>query len=166
MGVQLRIAKDASYSQFYPQFHRPLRLLLGKPLYLEVRLLSPPDPSLVLLVHYCLAYPPSAQAAWVLLYDGCPNPLDEQHSSTLHTLRGPPLFRHRRRFHIQAFQFLKPGPPSDSEEEVYFMCSTEVCSPSQGPCVEGCFDGRIPPPGSHPSVQRACNKPDCPGVAP
>ncbi|MBN3314843.1 ZP4 protein, partial [Atractosteus spatula] len=25
---------------------------------------------------------------------------------------------------------------------VYFMCSTEVCLPSERPCMEGCFDGR------------------------
>ncbi|KPP59095.1 hypothetical protein Z043_123021 [Scleropages formosus] len=69
-GVQLRIATDEHYTSFYPQYHRPLRLLLGKPLHLEVRLLNPPDPNLVLLVHYCLAYPRSAQATWVLIYDG------------------------------------------------------------------------------------------------
>ncbi|MBN3305162.1 ZP1 protein, partial [Amia calva] len=69
-GVQLRIATDAAFSRFYPQYHRPLRLLLGRPMYLEVRLLSSPDPNLLLLVHYCVAYPRSAQAVWVLLYEG------------------------------------------------------------------------------------------------
>ncbi|MBN3323886.1 ZP4 protein, partial [Atractosteus spatula] len=78
-GVQLRIATalpipspiplDESYSRFYPQYHRPLQLLLGNPVYLEVRLLNSPDPNLVLLVHYCVAYPRSGQAVWVLLYD-------------------------------------------------------------------------------------------------
>ena len=46
----------------------PLRSLLGQPLYLEVRLVSAPDPLLVLLVHYCVAYPRSGAALWVLLY--------------------------------------------------------------------------------------------------
>ena len=46
----------------------PLRTLLGQPLYLEVRLVNPPDPQLVLLVHYCVAYPRSGTAMWILLY--------------------------------------------------------------------------------------------------
>ncbi|XP_052362339.1 zona pellucida sperm-binding protein 4-like isoform X2 [Oncorhynchus keta] len=41
LGVQLRIATDEQYSSFYPQYHRPLQMLLGKPLHLEVRLLNP-----------------------------------------------------------------------------------------------------------------------------
>ncbi|XP_045563443.1 uncharacterized protein [Salmo salar] len=34
---------DVQYSSFYPQYHRPLQMLLGKPLHLEVRLLNPPQ---------------------------------------------------------------------------------------------------------------------------
>ncbi|KAL0203237.1 hypothetical protein M9458_001255, partial [Cirrhinus mrigala] len=51
------------YNDFYPQYHQPLRMLLGKPLYLEVRLLNPPNPTAMLLVHYCVAYPRSAKSA-------------------------------------------------------------------------------------------------------
>ncbi|KAK1802852.1 hypothetical protein P4O66_021393, partial [Electrophorus voltai] len=106
-GVQLRIAKDQQYSSYYPQYHRPLRKLLGKPLYLEVRLLNPPDPSMVLLVHYCVAYPRSAHSVWILIYDGCPNPLD-----VTSTLMSPPppqeaVANHVKRFTISTFQFLK-----------------------------------------------------------
>lgn len=61
---------DENYTDYYPQYHRPLSSLLKQPLYLEVHLLNPPDDNVVLLVHYCLAYPRSAQAAWVLIYDG------------------------------------------------------------------------------------------------
>lgn len=61
---------DEHYDSFYPQYHQPLHVLLGKPLYLEVRLLNPPDPTAMLLVHYCVAYPRSAQSAWILIYDG------------------------------------------------------------------------------------------------
>lgn len=61
---------DTQYSSYYPQYHQPLQMLLGKPLYLEVRLLNTPDPSLVLLVHFCVAYPRSGKAVWLLLYNG------------------------------------------------------------------------------------------------
>ncbi|CAF95306.1 unnamed protein product [Tetraodon nigroviridis] len=61
---------DAHYSSYYPQYHRPLHKLLGRPLYMEVRLLNNPDPTLVLLVHYCVAYPRSGNAVWILFYNG------------------------------------------------------------------------------------------------
>lgn len=64
------LVPDAQYSSYYPQYHQPLQILLGKPLYLEVRLLNAPDPSLVLLVHFCVAYPRSGKSVWVLLYNG------------------------------------------------------------------------------------------------
>lgn len=64
------LTSDAQYSSYYPQYHQPLQMLLGKPLYLEVRLLNTPDPSLVLLVHFCVAYPRSGKAVWLLLYNG------------------------------------------------------------------------------------------------
>ncbi|KAL7404940.1 hypothetical protein ABVT39_021361 [Epinephelus coioides] len=140
LGVQLRIAKDAQYSSYYPQYHQPLQMLLGKPLYLEVRLLNAPDPNLVLLVHYCVAYPRSGKAVWLLLYNGCPNPLDPAlQQAVLYDPRPPSAQAQTRRFTISTFQFLPDGEFKDPNEEIYFMCSTEICSPRDGPCVEGCF---------------------------
>nr|XP_015215022.1 PREDICTED: zona pellucida sperm-binding protein 1-like [Lepisosteus oculatus] len=161
-GVQLRIATDEHYSRFYPQYHRPLRLLLGSPVYLEVRLLNAPDPSLVLLVHYCIAYPRSAQAAWVLLYEGCPNPLDYGQTSTLHINDKVPLPKHHRRFEIRTFQFMERTAHRYLDEEIYFMCSTEVCSPKVRKCVEGCFDGRKIPVIPDPNLDKRCGRKPCP----
>ncbi|RXM99493.1 Zona pellucida sperm-binding protein 1 [Acipenser ruthenus] len=61
---------DGTFSQFYPSSSLPVSLLLGSRVYLELRLINPTDPSLVLLVHYCIAYPRSSSAVWVLLYQG------------------------------------------------------------------------------------------------
>ncbi|XP_055081798.1 uncharacterized protein LOC129456717 [Periophthalmus magnuspinnatus] len=138
-GVQLRIAKDSQYQSYHPQYHQPLQMLLGKPLYLEVRLLNSPDPSFVLLVHYCVAYPRSGKAVWVLLYNGCPNPLDPDPNQFVVSNPQVPARSQTRRFTISTFQFLPDGEFKDSNEEIYFMCSTEICSPRDGPCVEGCF---------------------------
>ncbi|KAI9545665.1 hypothetical protein NQZ68_034435 [Dissostichus eleginoides] len=139
-GVQLRIAKDAQYSSFHPQYHQPLQMLLGKPLYLEVRLLNAPDPSLVLLVNFCVAYPRSGKAVWMLLYNGCPNPLDPAlQQAVLSDPRPPSPQAQTHHFTISTFQFLSDGDFKDLDEEIYFMCSTEICSPRDGPCVEGCF---------------------------
>ncbi|XP_066580397.1 uncharacterized protein LOC136771783 [Amia ocellicauda] len=164
-GVQLRIATDDTYSRFYPQYHRPLRLLLGRPVFLEVQLLNAPDPSLVLLVHYCVAYPRSAQAVWVLVYEGCPNPLDYGHTSTLHINHKQPLPKHHRRFEIRTFQFMDQVTHRYLREEIYFMCSTEVCSPSAKQCVEGCFDGRKLPVVEDPNADERCARKPCPGMA-
>ncbi|KAK2909147.1 hypothetical protein Q8A67_004984 [Cirrhinus molitorella] len=138
-GVQLRMAKDELYNDFYPQYHQPLRMLLGKPLYLEVRLLNPPDPTAMLLVHYCVAYPRSAKSAWILIYDGCPNFLDQTPTHKPPATPAEALTNHVRRFTITTFQFLPEDANLQTDEEIYFMCSTEVCLPSDGPCVEGCF---------------------------
>lgn len=64
------LISDAQYSSYYPQYHRPLHKLLGKPLFMELRLLNNSDPTVVLLVHYCVAYPRSGNAVWILLYNG------------------------------------------------------------------------------------------------
>nr|XP_055060703.1 uncharacterized protein LOC129444221 [Misgurnus anguillicaudatus] len=139
-GVQLRIAKGEHYNDFYPQYHQPLRMLLGKPLYLEVRLLNPPDPTAMLLVHYCVAYPRSAKSAWILIYDGCPNSLDKTSTPKPPATPAEALINHVRRFTITTFQFLHDHDVLQTDEEIYFMCSTEVCLPSDGPCIEGCFE--------------------------
>ncbi|XP_043098802.1 uncharacterized protein LOC122347503 isoform X2 [Puntigrus tetrazona] len=138
-GVQLRIAKDEHYNDYYPQYHQPLHMLLGRPLYLEVRLLNPPDPTAMLLVHYCVAYPRSAKSAWILIYDGCPNFLDQTPTHKPPPTPAEALINHVRRFTITTFQFLSEDANVQTDEEIYFMCSTEVCLPSDGPCVEGCF---------------------------
>lgn len=63
------IPSDQTYSSYFPTYHQPLRMLLGKPIYLELRLKSP-KPDAVILVNYCLAYPRSAKNALVLVYEG------------------------------------------------------------------------------------------------
>ncbi|XP_057699790.1 uncharacterized protein LOC130920515 [Corythoichthys intestinalis] len=138
-GVQLRLAKDAQYTSYHPQYHQPLQMLLGKPLYLEVRMLNAPDPSLRLLVHYCVAYSRSGNSVWVLLYNGCPNPLDPTSQVVLSDPQPPSPHAQIRRFTMSTFQFLPEAEIKDLAEEIYFMCATEACSELDGPCVEGCF---------------------------
>ncbi|KAB5530771.1 hypothetical protein PHYPO_G00133220 [Pangasianodon hypophthalmus] len=140
-GVQLRIADDETFSLFSPHGHLPLKVLLGKPLYLEVRINSP-KPEATLLVNYCVAYTRSATNALVLLYEGCPIPdLSSAQSSFLRVLDLPQT-PHQRRFVVTAFQFMNVTTQKYLNEEIYFMCSTEVCMPSETPCRRTCFDGK------------------------
>ncbi|XP_052389934.1 zona pellucida sperm-binding protein 4 isoform X2 [Carassius gibelio] len=141
-GVQLLISLDETFTKFYPQCHQPLHVLLGKSVYLELRLRSR-KPAATLIVHYCVAYPRSAKSALILLFDGCPNPLDSGTTSILY-MKHLPQNRHQRRFEIKAFQFMDLSTRKYLNEEIYFMCSTEVCLPSGSPCTETCFDGKFP----------------------
>ncbi|XP_041116147.1 zona pellucida sperm-binding protein 4-like [Polyodon spathula] len=164
LGVRLRIATDASYTTFHPQSHLPLRFLLGSTVYLEVQLLNPPNPSVVLLVHYCIAYPQSSRAAWVILYEGCPNMLDYSSTAGLHLqYNNKPVSKHTRRFEIQVFQFLDYKTKQRLDEEISFLCSTEVCSPKHSVCNEGCFDGREMPVPVDLGVGGRCAGKPCPG---
>ncbi|XP_033493670.1 zona pellucida sperm-binding protein 4-like [Epinephelus lanceolatus] len=140
-GVQLRIATDQTYSSYLPKTSQPLGLLLGKPVYLELRLKSP-KPDAVILVNYCLAYPRSANNALVLIYEGCANPYDKDVS--ILKIAGNPKNRHHRRFSVSAFQFMEQKTNKYLNEEIYFMCSAEVCRPTEKACPERCFDGKAP----------------------
>ncbi|XP_041665847.1 zona pellucida sperm-binding protein 4-like [Cheilinus undulatus] len=140
-GVELRISKDSTYSSYLPSYHQPLKLLLGKPVYLELRLKSP-KPDAVILVNYCIAYPRSAKNALVLVYEGCANPYDT--SVSILKVNNLPKNRHQRRFVVKAFQFMDQKTNKYLDEEIYFMCSTEVCRTAEKTCEERCFDGKAP----------------------
>ncbi|XP_068189786.1 zona pellucida sperm-binding protein 4-like [Antennarius striatus] len=138
-GVQLKIAEDETYSNYYPKTSQPLRLLLGNPVYLELNLLSP-KPEAVILVNYCIAYPRSAKNALVMVYKGCANPYDPNVS--ILQVSDLPTNRHQRRFVVKAFQFMDQKTNKYLDEEIYFMCSSEVCVPTEKTCEERCFDGK------------------------
>ncbi|XP_039977772.1 zona pellucida sperm-binding protein 4-like [Xiphias gladius] len=139
-GVQLRIAEDHTYSRYLPTYHQPLRRLLGNKVYLELRLKSP-KPDAVILVNYCLAYPRSAKNALVLIYEGCANPYDPNVS--ILKVSDLPKNRYQRRFMVSAFQFMDQKTNKYLDEEIYFMCSAEVCMPVERMCEERCFDGKV-----------------------
>ncbi|XP_033950414.1 uncharacterized protein [Pseudochaenichthys georgianus] len=134
-AVQLRIATDQTYSNYLEAAKLPLRLLLGKPVYLELRLLSP-KPNAVIIVNYCIAYPRSAKNALVLIYEGCTNPYDPN----LAILKVSDLPTNRR-FMVQAFQFMDQATNQYLNEEIYFMCSAEVFRTTEKTCAERGFDG-------------------------
>ncbi|XP_030267259.1 zona pellucida sperm-binding protein 4-like [Sparus aurata] len=140
-SVELRLAEDQTYSKYLATTSLPLRLLLGKPVYLELRLKSP-KPDAVILVNYCIAYPRSAKNALVLVYEGCANPYDPNVS--ILQVAGTPKNRYQRRFVVKAFQFMDQKTNQYLNEEIYFMCSAEVCRTAEKTCAERCFDGKAP----------------------
>ncbi|XP_035470119.2 uncharacterized protein LOC118288291 isoform X3 [Scophthalmus maximus] len=140
--VQLRIAKDESFTSFHPEAPLPLGLIRGRPLYLEVSLPDPPEADLVLLVHSCMAYAQTPYTSWMLIYEGCPSRYDSQ-------LLPSPDPHHVRRIMISNFLSLPSQSPSYKakgeyslldDPEIYFMCMTVVCSAADGDCTVGCIN--------------------------
>uniref|UniRef100_A0A3Q2Z262 Zona pellucida sperm-binding protein 4-like n=1 Tax=Hippocampus comes TaxID=109280 RepID=A0A3Q2Z262_HIPCM len=138
-GVQLRIATDETFSSFLPSFPT-LRYILGKPVYLELRLLSP-KPDATILVKYCLAFPRSAKNALVLVYEGCANPHDP--NVAILQISNLPQNRHQRHFEVKVFQFMDVKTKRYLNEQINFMCSSEVCRSDEKTCEERCFDGKV-----------------------
>ncbi|KAM8845116.1 uncharacterized protein AB9W97_000414 isoform 2-T2 [Spinachia spinachia] len=143
--VLLRLAKDESFTGFHPAAHLPLSLLRGRPVYVEVSLLNPPRPGLVLLVHSCLAYTQAPYTSWMLVYDGCS---DLGYSERLPSPHHEP--HHIWRFVFSGFLSLHSPSRSYTAEggyihlqdlEIYFLCLTEVCSAAHADCIVGCING-------------------------
>lgn len=128
--VQMRIATDESFTSFLPPDQLPLTLSLKMPVYVEVSFAAPVDNlGLSLRVSDCFAYPSSRYSVWTLLYDGCPNPLDDMRSSVLESSVGETTSHTRvRRFDVKTFAFLDPETGQPSLEEMYFYCWVEICT--------------------------------------
>ncbi|KAM9843135.1 zona pellucida sperm-binding protein 4-like [Aulostomus maculatus] len=136
--VQMRIATDASFSSFFPEDQLPLTLPLRNAAYVEVSIAQPSlDPTLSLHVRDCFAYPASRHSVWTLLYDGCPNPLDNLRSSVPVDNQGKTTSHSQvRRFDVKTFAFLDPDS-HPSVEEMYFYCWVEICTEDVD-CAQEC----------------------------
>uniref|UniRef100_G1T9Y8 Zona pellucida glycoprotein 1 n=1 Tax=Oryctolagus cuniculus TaxID=9986 RepID=G1T9Y8_RABIT len=143
LRLELRIARDETFSSFYEEEDYPLVRLLREPVHVEVRLLQRTDPSLVLELHQCWATPsanPVQQPQWPLLSDGCPFKGDSYRTRVLALDRAELPFRsHYQRFTVATFTFLDSGAQRALRGLVYFFCSASACHPS-GPetCSSTC----------------------------
>ncbi|XP_061159466.1 zona pellucida sperm-binding protein 4-like [Syngnathus typhle] len=137
INVQMRIATDASFTCFIPEDQLPLALPLREAVYVEISIAQPtPDSTLSLHVRDCFAYPSSRHSVWTLLYDGCPNHLDESRGSVPVDNQGKTHSRSQvRRFDVKTFAFFKKGQLS--VEEIYFYCWVEICTQDVD-CTQRC----------------------------
>ncbi|XP_033501361.2 zona pellucida sperm-binding protein 4-like [Epinephelus lanceolatus] len=128
--VQMRIARDASFTSFFPEDELPVKLPLRKAAYVEISIARPSlDPTLSLRVRDCFAYPASRHSVWTLLYDGCPNPVDNMRSSVpVSNKMKTSSHSQVRRFDVKTFAFLDPQTGQPSVEEMYFYCWVEICT--------------------------------------
>ncbi|XP_028268446.1 zona pellucida sperm-binding protein 4-like [Parambassis ranga] len=139
IGVQMRIATDASFTSFVPEDQLPLTSPLGEALYVEISIVQPsPDPTVSLRVQDCFAYPVSRHSVWTLLYAGCPNPVDNMRSSIPVDDQGKVTSHSQiRRFDVKTFSFLDPVTGHPSVEEMYFYCWVEICTEDVD-CAQSC----------------------------
>uniref|UniRef100_A0A672YI23 ZP domain-containing protein n=1 Tax=Sphaeramia orbicularis TaxID=375764 RepID=A0A672YI23_9TELE len=142
--VQMRIATgtkipNASFTSFFSEDQLPVTLPLREVAFVEVSIAQPsPDPTLSLRVRDCFAYPASKHSVWTLLYDGCPNLLDNMRSSVPVDNQGKTNFHSQiRRFDVKIFTFLDPHTGHPSEEEMYFYCLVEICTQDVD-CAQKC----------------------------
>ncbi|KAM9658839.1 zona pellucida sperm-binding protein 1 [Trichechus inunguis] len=146
LRLELRIAKDKTFSSYYGEEDYPVLKLLQEPVHVEVRLLQRTDPSLALVLHQCWATPgtnPFQQPQWPILSDGCPFDGDGYRTQML-TLDGTtlPFPSHYQRFTVATFAFLDKGSHRALRGPVYFFCSASACHPSAlGTCSTPCSSG-------------------------
>ncbi|XP_053706667.1 zona pellucida sperm-binding protein 4-like [Synchiropus splendidus] len=137
--VQMRLATDSTFTSFHPEDQLPLALPLREPAYVEVSIAQPSlDPSLSLHVRNCFAYPVSRHSIWTLLYDGCPNPLDDMRSSVpVDHLGQTSSHSQVRRFDVKTFAFLDPEGGHPRAETMFFYCWVQICSQDMD-CSQDC----------------------------
>ncbi|KAL1788406.1 zona pellucida sperm-binding protein 1 [Sigmodon hispidus] len=146
LRLELRIAKDKTFSSYYQESDYPLVRLLQEPIHVEIHLLQRTDPGLVLVLHQCWATPtasPFQQPQWPILSDGCPFKGDNYRTQMVALDRAElPFWSHYQRFTIATFSLLDSSSKNALRGLVYFFCSASVCYP-EGPetCSTVCDSG-------------------------
>ncbi|XP_075831098.1 zona pellucida sperm-binding protein 1 isoform X1 [Microtus pennsylvanicus] len=146
LRLELRIAKDKTFSSFYQENDYPIVRLLQERVHVEVHLLQRTDPSLVLVLHQCWASPtasPFQQPQWPILSDGCPFRGDNYRTQMVALDRTElPFWSHYQRFTVATFTLLDSSSQNALRGLVYFFCSASVCYP-EGPeaCSTICDSG-------------------------
>ncbi|XP_061408936.1 LOW QUALITY PROTEIN: zona pellucida sperm-binding protein 4-like [Lethenteron reissneri] len=139
--IEIRVATDGDYLDYYSQF--PVVKFLRDPIFLEVRLLDHPDPSLVLVLQDCWATPtpdPLNSVQWRVLDNHCPF-TDDNYLTVLHPMAefpSTPLGTHYKRFEVKTFVFMTPGGTVLPNGQLYFHCSAYVCQGDDVSCVPPC----------------------------
>ncbi|XP_046300473.1 LOW QUALITY PROTEIN: zona pellucida sperm-binding protein 1 [Marmota monax] len=146
LRLELRIAKDETFSSYYGEDDYPLVRLLREPVHVEVQLLQRTDPGLVLVLHQCWATPsanPFQQPQWPILSDGCPFEGDSYRTQMVSLDKAELPFRsHYQRFMVATFAFLDFSSQRALRGPVYFFCSASACYPSRlQPCSPTCASG-------------------------
>ncbi|XP_048468741.1 zona pellucida sperm-binding protein 4-like [Rhincodon typus] len=148
LQIEMRIAKEKSYSTWFADEDYPLVKFLRDPVYVEVRLLHRTDPNIELVLNDCWAtqtLDPHHVPKWSVLLHGCPyyrdNYLTQLHAVDAASNLSFPT--HHKRFEVKTFAFWNQQIQTVLSGEVYFHCSVTVCLlPDMQECATTCGAGR------------------------
>ncbi|XP_043574249.1 mucin-2-like [Chiloscyllium plagiosum] len=148
LQMEMRIAKEKSYSTWFADEDYPLVRFLKEPVYIEVRLLHRTDPNIELVLNDCWAtqtLDPHRAPRWSILLHGCPYYRDN-YLTQLHAVEAAsdvPFPTHHKRFEVKTFAFWNRQSRTALSGEVYFHCSATVCLlPDMQECATTCGAGR------------------------
>ncbi|KAM4702100.1 uncharacterized protein O3C94_003053 [Discoglossus pictus] len=136
LNLEMRIARDALYNQYYNDVDYPIVKTLRDPVFVEVHILQRVDPQLVLMLQQCWATPapsPFQQVQWPLLLNGCPFNGDNYLTQPIQI--NPATARldfptYYQRFVVSTFTFVDSTSQQALSGQVYLHCSASVCVPS------------------------------------
>ncbi|MEE6468294.1 hypothetical protein FKM82_008246 [Ascaphus truei] len=146
--LEMRIAKDLQYGQYYTEGDYPVVKLLREPVFVEVRILRRSDPALILILDECWATTSEnslQRPQWPILVDRCPFSGDNYITqlASVRGLSGIETPSHYKRFIVNTFTFVDSISQQALGGLVYFHCSASVCIPSSlQSCVTSCRSSR------------------------
>ncbi|KAM4828569.1 zona pellucida sperm-binding protein 4 [Thomomys bottae] len=140
LTLELRIAKDESYSSFYSGRDYPVVRWLRDPVFVEASVLHRTDPQLGLQLLHCWATPgpsPRHPQQWPILVAGCPYAGDDYETRRIPVHAAVNLPAHHQRFSISTFSFTNStGAEKALRGQVYLHCSTAICQPAETPSCQ------------------------------
>ncbi|XP_053311811.1 zona pellucida sperm-binding protein 4-like [Spea bombifrons] len=148
VSLEMRIATDSSYGQYYGDGDYPIVKVLRDPLFVEVRILNRNDPALTLVLNQCWATTssnPLLELQWPILVDRCPFDGDN-YVTQLVSIEGSARLdfpSHYQRFIVNTFVFVDSMSQQSLGGLVYFHCSASLCLPSSfDSCLAACRSPR------------------------
>ncbi|XP_067823990.1 mucin-17-like [Heptranchias perlo] len=148
LKMEMRIAKEESYSTWFADEDYPIVKFLREPVYVEVHLLHRVDANIALVLNDCWATQtsdPHHGKQWSILVNGCPY-YGDNYLTQLHAVEATSslLFpTHHKRFEVKTFAFWGREVQAILNGEVYFHCSATVCLLSEmEKCATTCDTGK------------------------
>uniref|UniRef100_A0AAV2K7W1 ZP domain-containing protein n=1 Tax=Knipowitschia caucasica TaxID=637954 RepID=A0AAV2K7W1_KNICA len=129
LQVNLRLAKDRSYTSFFQPEDFPILKVLQEPVFMEVSLDSSSDPRLELVLENCWASSGADRHAlprWDIIVDTCENPEDRYLTELLpvHKDGRVTIPAHVKRFSFKMFTFTRNDQVL--QEQIQIHCDTVV----------------------------------------
>ncbi|XP_067824047.1 zona pellucida sperm-binding protein 4-like isoform X2 [Heptranchias perlo] len=148
LKMEMRIAKEESYSTWFADEDYPIVKFLREPVYVEVHLLHRVDANIALVLNDCWATQtsdPHHGKQWSILVNGCPY-YGDNYLTQLHAVEATsslPFPMHHKRFEVKTFAFWGREVQAILNGEVYFHCSATVCLLSEmEKCATTCDTGK------------------------